>query len=101
MSAVKRSAALTPSAPSREWATDQHGVIATGPVGKVRFLAYDAFRGIAVVLMIGDHLCAVFGGEPYRFTLGRLAMPMFFILAGHLARHVHWRHLWIGLVGEG
>ncbi|WP_457204114.1 TraX family protein [Nocardioides sp. HB32] len=74
-----------------------------GPAGQLsnrRIFGYDAFRGLAMLAMLVDHLCLVFSG-PYavRMTVGRLAMPMFFLLAGHLARRVRWRHGGIFLIG--
>jgi hypothetical protein len=51
--------------------------------------------------MVIDHLALQLGepAMPLRLTVGRLAMPMFFLLAGHLARAPRRRHLWIGLLG--
>jgi len=44
--------------------------------------------------MIFDHLVIVFigSGSPLRWTLGRLAMPLFFLLGGWLFRRLSWRH---------
>lgn len=64
-----------------------------------RVVGLDAFRGLAILLMIGDHLSLFLGLDGYRMTLGRLAMPMFFLLAGHLAGRLRWRHAWIALLG--
>lgn len=52
----------------------------------------DAARGLAIVAMMIDHVSAVSGG-PWlvRWTVGRLAMPIFFVLAGYLCRRVSWR----------
>jgi hypothetical protein len=76
---------------------------ATTPVSTaagVRVVGYDAFRGLAVLCMIVDHLALVLGGPvELRLTVGRLAMPAFFLLAGHLARRPRLRHLWIALLG--
>lgn len=50
--------------------------------------------------MFADHLALVFSGpELIRLTVGRLAVPMFFLLAGHLARRPRWRHALVALVG--
>jgi uncharacterized membrane protein len=59
----------------------------------------DALRGLAVLLMVGDHLAYFAGVTEYRQTLGRVAMPLFFLLAGHLARRMSWRYAWIGALG--
>jgi hypothetical protein len=69
-----------------------------------RSAAVDAVRGLAVLLMVGDHLCAtlapgsVWAGV-YRLTLGRLAMPLFFLLSGSLVRRLSWRHAGVLAVG--
>lgn len=60
----------------------------------------DAFRGLAILAMVWDHLFIVFEGSPdLRMLFGRFAMPAFFVLAGHLARSPRWRHA--GVVGIG
>lgn len=74
--------------------------VAPSPV-RVRLVGLDAARGLAVLLMIGDHLALWAGVPAYRFTLGRLAMPLFFVLAGYLSRRLRWRHLWVALIGVG
>jgi surface polysaccharide O-acyltransferase-like enzyme len=57
-------------------------------------------RGLAVLLMIGDHVARLLPyGEVYRLSLGRLAMPLFFLVAGSLVTRVRWRHLWVALLG--
>lgn len=87
MTAVKRSAAVT-SRPSD-----------TAPVSG-RSVALDVFRGLAILAMMSDHLAIVAGGPDWvRFTVGRLALPMFFVLAGHLASRPRWRHAGIVVVG--
>lgn len=75
--------------------------IVASPVEHVRIrdVGLDAFRGLAVLLMIGDHVAFLFGFDGYRLTFGRLAMPMFFLLAGHLAGRLRWRHA--GIAGLG
>lgn len=59
-----------------------------------RTLALDAIRGLAIGSMVVDHLALV-GGGPYwlRLTVGRVAMPLFFLLSGHLVRRFKPRHL--------
>lgn len=60
----------------------------------------DAFRGLAVVFMVIDHVALVTHvPDVFRILPGRLAMPMFFLLAGYLARGVKWRHFWVGYAG--
>jgi len=52
--------------------------------------------------MVLDHVCALTGlpgGEFYRLSLGRAAMPLFFVLAGHLAGRPRARHAGIFLIG--
>lgn len=82
MTAVKRSAAVTAPAPS---------------VG--RDYALDAVRGLAILLMVADHLSYFMGWEVVRLTAGRVAMPLFFLVAGHLAGSPKWRHVRIGFLG--
>lgn len=70
---------------------------------RARSTALDAFRGLAILAMMVDHL-ALFSGADSAFWLrllpGRLAMPMFFVLAGHLAgRRPGWR--WVAVLAVG
>lgn len=66
-----------------------------------RCTAIDNLRGLAIALMILDHLLIVFvnPSSPIRMTITRLAMPIFFVLAGHLCKRLSWRLLLIGVVG--
>lgn len=64
-----------------------------------RRVELDRLRGLAVLLMIGDHVSILVGLSLFRVTGGRLAMPLFFILAGHLAGRLSVRHLYVGLLG--
>lgn len=59
-----------------------------------RDVALDRVRGLACLLMLADHAAASagIGSGPLRETVTRLAMPLFFLLAGHLARRPSWRH---------
>lgn len=42
-------------------------------------------RGVAVVTMVVDHVCACFGtGQLVRLTVGRLALPLFMLCSGWL-----------------
>lgn len=62
-------------------------------IAGARSLHLDALRGAAVLLMVVDHV-ALFADVPeVRWTAGRLAMPLFFILGGHLACRFSWRTL--------
>lgn len=59
------------------------------PAAASRSWDLDALRGLAVALMLLDHVLAVTGhGAIVRASLTRLSMPLFFVLAGHLARRV-------------
>lgn len=72
------------------------GVVET----RARSVALDVFRGLAILAMIVDHVMVVAGGPIlFRIMPGRLAMPMFFLLAGHLARSPRWRHAGIAGIG--
>lgn len=59
-------------------------------VGTVRLVGIDRLRGLAVLLMVIDHLLIVVGQESsiYRFTVTRLAMPLFFVVAGALVSRI-------------
>lgn len=83
--------------------THHDGELHSRPAGPApRDDRLDRLRGLAILLMIGDHVCMwIPDGGVYRYTLGRLAMPLFFVLAGHLARRVHARHAGIALLGVG
>ena len=67
---------------------------------KTRSKALDNLRGLAIFLMIFDHVLLVFHG-PFviRHTLTRAAMPLFFVIGGHLIKQVSWRIAGIGVVG--
>lgn len=65
-----------------------------------RLPGLDAARGLAIVFMAVDHLCVVFAGPLWlRLSVGRLALPVFFVLAGHLARRVSARTVAIAAAG--
>lgn len=67
---------------------------------RLRSDALDRLRGAAIAAMVVDHLCLVFDGPVVlRWTIGRLALPVFFVLAGHLARRVTGRYLAIAGTG--
>lgn len=70
------------------------------PATRTRIAGLDRARGLAIVLMVADHCCVFIpGGFGYRITLGRLAMPIFFVLAGYLARRITSRHLYVVCIG--
>lgn len=60
---------------------------------RVRSRGLDALRGLAVLTMVADHVALFAQAEPVRWTIGRVALPLFFLLAGHLARRLSWRLL--------
>lgn len=72
-----------------------------GPApARARVHALDALRGVAVAAMICDHLAYLLAGpDVLRYTVGRLAVPLFFLLSGHLAQRVTWRHLRLACLG--
>lgn len=70
-------------------------------VATTRRVELDRLRGLAILLMIADHIALVTGLLLVHVSVGRLAMPLFFVLAGHLAHRLSGRHLdalWLGLV---
>lgn len=70
---------------------------------RTRHTGIDTLRGMAIAAMMVDHVCKLIGPElwPLRWTVGRLALPIFFVLAGYLVRSLSRRHALIGLVGLG
>lgn len=59
--------------------------MATTIRNSTRSTAIDALRGFAILVMILDHIILTMGvGEPLRFTLTRIAMPLFMIIGGTL-----------------
>jgi uncharacterized membrane protein YcfT len=65
-----------------------------------RSSALDRLRGLAIACMVVDHVALIFAGpQLLRETIGRLAVPLFFIVGGHLVRRLSWRHGWVLLVG--
>ncbi len=70
------------------------------PVPAPRLLGLDALRGLAVLVMVGDHASRyVPGGYWFSITGGRLAVPLFFVVAGALVTRVTWRHGWVAVLG--
>jgi hypothetical protein len=90
--AVKRSAAAVPSS-----------------AVPARSSALDSVRGLAIVLMILDHLALYAYGmgwgndflDGFRLTITRFSMPLFFLVAGHLAwgKQLRLRHAGIAVIG--
>jgi hypothetical protein len=67
---------------------------------RTRLVELDRLRGLAILLMIADHVAIVAGTPIVRVTAGRLAVPIFFVVAGHLAgSRLSWRHLQVGALG--
>lgn len=72
-----------------------------GGPDRVRLQALDSARGFAVLCMVVDHLCVIFDGPAeLRYTVGRLALPLFFITAGYLVpARLNTRHIRIAAAG--
>jgi len=66
-----------------------------------RIASLDALRGLAILLMILDHILAVTGElQILRFTVTRFSMPLFFLVSGFLLYRVNIPRLVIvGLIG--
>lgn len=70
-----------------------------------RLIGVDVLRGLAVAAMVVDHAAlvaawaGVLGTDLARWTVGRVALPVFFVLAGALAHRIGWRLAWIALLG--
>jgi surface polysaccharide O-acyltransferase-like enzyme len=65
-----------------------------------RSVALDRLRGLAISLMILDHLLLVAAAPGWwRDTITRAAMPLFFVVAGHLLHRLSWRHLFVAGIG--
>lgn len=76
------------------------GTPQTTPTPTVRSRALDNARGLAIAAMIVDHVTLIFHGpDVLRLTVGRVAMPLFFLIAGHLVRRLSWRHAGVYLLG--
>lgn len=88
------------------------GDLKVGPLTKnIRYTELDGLRGLAIVLMLVDHVLAVIivhGGPIWlndiRLSLTRLAMPLFMILVGWLLDHkggysLKWllKVFWVGI----
>lgn len=65
----------------------------------MRSAGLDALRGVAILAMTVDHLALFLDVPELRVTVGRVAMPLFFVLGGHLARRLSWRLLLVPVVG--
>lgn len=72
----------------------------TAATARSRDRHLDALRGLAVVCMVIDHAALMLAGPvELRWTVGRVAMPLFFLLGGHLTRRLGRRHLEVLAVG--
>lgn len=78
---------------------DVHELNTDGLAGGWRSPALDRVRGLAIVLMAVDHVASLSGWVVVEDTVGRAAMPLFFVLAGSLLGRLRWRHA--QLVGLG
>lgn len=59
-----------------------------------RLVSLDVWRGLAVLAMVVDHLALVTPlPDVFRLFPGRVAMPLFFLIAGALVTRLTWRHL--------
>lgn len=64
------------------------------PPGTFRLDGIDGVRGFAMLSMLIDHLAHFIpNGEPLRLTIGRLAMPLFFLVAGSLVSKLNFTRL--------
>jgi len=68
-------------------------------VTRSRLVELDRLRGLAIALMVADHLAAWVGLPVVELTVGRLAMPLFFVIAGHLVHRLSRRHAYVLLIG--
>lgn len=66
-----------------------------------RSAALDRLRGLAIAVMVLDHVALLLGptGWLLQVTVGRLAMPLFFVISGHLVRRLSWRTAGIAALG--
>lgn len=67
---------------------------------RARIVSLDRVRGLAVACMVVDHLVLLTDGPmAVRYTVGRLAMPLFFVLAGLLVTRLSERLLLVAGAG--
>lgn len=67
---------------------------------RVRSVGVDRVRGLAVLLMVLEHVTGVvLGVSVVHDTVGRLAMPLFMLTAGAVFVRLRARHAWIFAVG--
>lgn len=66
-----------------------------------RAAGLDRLRGLAVLCMVVDHVALFVAFDVARYTVGRLALPLFFVLGGALVTRLTWRHGWVALLGLG
>jgi len=79
--------------------TEVPGRVGPALVGRDRSL--DVLRGLAIVCMMVDHLALWLDVTELRLTVGRVAMPLFFVLGGHLVTRIGPRLLVVVGVGVG
>ena len=60
----------------------------------------DALRGLAIAAMMVDHVALFLDVPVLRMTVGRVAMPIFFVLGGHLATRISYRR-WAEVAAVG
>lgn len=77
----------------------QEAMKATALGRRARSVPLDALRGLAILAMIADHAAKLAELEVIRWSVGRLAMPVFMLIAGALVRRLKWRLLWIAALG--
>lgn len=70
---------------------------------RARLIGLDVLRGLAILAMVVDHLTIVLDGPDFlRYTVGRLALPLFFLVAGSLvSTTLRKRYALIALLGAG
>jgi uncharacterized membrane protein len=66
-----------------------------------RSAGLDRLRGLAVALMLVDHVLLLSSAPDWtRLNVTRLAMPLFFVIGGHLVRRFAWAR-WAGVLLAG
>lgn len=65
----------------------------------MRLDGLDRLRGLAIACMVADHLALFAGVDVVRLTIGRVAVPVFFVVSGALVRRLTRRHLLVLAAG--